>query len=475
MRLFISKLSTMIFLMSNVTAFGQVSNAIIEEAVKDLGGKAVSASVEITQPQAVVPKYNNDQTGNGDLFGTGEIVPLDSGNAKITNCANTALDSNLYNRQECEGINFVSQNKSKRPNMTVTNNDPIVGTNRTIASNPVPVLDKYGFILPKNADGSIGSIPSNACKPTSVSIPAQYEERVCSDYKAGEQFLCKQTLIANVIPHFNYRCDDVFGRNSTEKCNKILKVDCPTAQGNCTQNVITNINADLPFSFSQEGTQFVLRANSGANAYPNPAIGRKGNEMGTIYKRTIEFDVKNNAQVSNFVLSSFSMWDTFLIKVNGKVAFKSWPVEDRIEYDYSRLDPKAGYYVSASPCIKVGPNKYLNARSEYPMGSPPTLRCGGDSYYADSMDPIDGMNTNTLGFKTYFANIPDSYVYRMPYSPNAELKDFLVTGHNKIEITIRTRTFRGQIDASFRTSAVCPSTCTEYWDNQCVTLESRSR
>lgn len=412
--------------MSNVTAFGQVSNAIIEEAVKDLGGKAVSASVEITQPQTVVPKYNNDQTGNGDLFGTGEIVPLDSGNAKISNCANTALDSNLYNRQECEGINFVSQNKSKRPNMTVTNNDPIVGTNRTIASNPVPVLDKYGFILPKNADGSIGSIPSDACKPTSVIINAQYEERICSNFKAGEQFLCKQSLIATVNPHFNYRCDDVYGKNSTEKCSKVLKMKCEAGSNNCAQAgvVPTSYDTDMKTIFEPiGGGDYRISYGVIGDQY----WGGGSYQTGNFYYRHLKINIKNKSLLQKFVLSRVDWDDWIIIRINGQIVFKDNEIEDRLEAITSQSCPKRGFSTT-NTCLQIGPNKYAFAQHN----------------------------------NSWKAN------------PNIDLKNYLQEGENDIFVTVVVYD-GGEFYSEWITQMYCPATCTEAWLNECTVLEERAK
>lgn len=458
------KILVLLLLVINTNIYGQVSNATIEQAVKELGGKASSVSVDMKQPQNIVPKYNTDQTGNGDLFGSGEVVPLDNGSAKISNCANSTLDSNLYNRQECESINFVSQNRSKRPNMTVTTNDPIVGTNRATASNPVPILDKYGFNLPKNSDGSIGGIPADACKPTSVVINAQYEERVCSNYKAGERFLCKQNLIANVIPHFNYRCNDVLGRNSTEKCSKILHMDCAFSGAGCVDQIVKDVGSDIPFEFRPNGgDSYLLRVNSGVNAYPSAHI----NTSGDLYWKKITFRIEDINRIQQFLLSQFTIWDTFLIKINGQIALKSWPVEDRLEYDYSRPWP-GGLYNSAWWCIKIGNDKYLRSYTYY--GSNPS--CGGRRYINDDSDPLIGRNADTRFNPAQFS---DMYLFRMPYSANIDVKHLLKTGDNVIDITLRTGSFRGQIDISFIIRGMCLASCTEKWENQCAVLEQRAK
>lgn len=435
---FISKLSTLtlILLLSNVTAFGQVSNATIEEAVKDLGGKAVSASVEITQPQTVVPKYNNDQTGNGDLFGSGEIVPLDSGNTKISNCANKSLDSNLYTRQECEGINFVSQNRSKRPNMTVTTNDPIIGNNRVTTSNPVPILDKYGFNLPKNSDGSIGSLPSDACKPTSVVINAQYEDRVCSNYKAGERFLCKQNLIATVIPHFNYRCDDIYGVNSTEKCSKVLQVTCEPGANNCAPNGInpSSFDADMAVTFNDVGDGN-FRINFGVyqddywtgsrSVVTNPA---------SIYYRRLSLQVNGKERLTRFTLDRIHADDYTLIKVNGTVVYATPPIIDRIENEI-KPQTKNGETFNRN-YIKIGPNSYFP---------------GGSYSYVERSPSFDE-----------FAVL------------NRDLRYLLVDGLNTIE-TWTLVGGRGELYTEWTTQMYCPAKCSEAWQNNCLTLEGRAK
>jgi hypothetical protein len=224
------KLRGITFIASCLMAFalhaGAQNSTVFDDAIKELGGLSTGVRTNIDTPEQYVPRYNTDQSGNGELYGEGELVPIDPGNAKVSGCANDPANPNLYNRQECEGINFVTKNRTIRPKMTVTTKDPIISGNRVITSDPRETLEKYKWLVPVNADGSVGTVPSNACSATSVVTQTVIEERRCTFYKGSENFLCKAPLKVTVVPQFNFQCQDTLGVNQTEKCSKILKVSC---------------------------------------------------------------------------------------------------------------------------------------------------------------------------------------------------------------------------------------------------------
>lgn len=203
--------------------------AVTEEVSLEFSVSCVEVSgaeQTIKQPENFVPHYNTSEQQGSGWYGSGELLPTDPGNSKISGCSSNPLDDNLYKRQECEGINLVMKKNSTRPNIEITNKDPIIGENKKITGDPLPIVQKYGINLPFQADGSIGAVPADACSPVSIVTAPEYEERLCTNYKASEQYLCKQNLVVKVNPQFNYRCNDVLGVNSKESCDKTLKVDC---------------------------------------------------------------------------------------------------------------------------------------------------------------------------------------------------------------------------------------------------------
>ena len=423
-----------------------VSTATIENAVKDVGGRAASTVIDIQKPETIVPKYNNTQTGNGDLFGEGEIIPINPGNMKVSNCSQQTMDKDLYKRQECEGINFVTQSKGKRPNMAVTTNDPIVAGNRSITGNPVPTLVKHGWSVPLNQDGSVGSMPANACSPTTVSVPAQYEFRYCSVFKQSEKYLCQQNLIATVKPHFNYRCNDVLGINSTETCKKILQVRCENGGNTCAQAgvVPTSYDADMAITFTPIGDGF-FRINFGVyqdNYWAGPASINNSNR-GAIYYKKLIVNVSGIDRLARFSLDKVHEDDYSLIKVNGVVAYATYPVVDRIENaDINVTSQSYGTTTTrVAHVIKVGNDKYL---------------------------PYSNWLTSTM---TNVERAPDFSA--MAY-PNFNAIPYLVEGTNTIETWTLVGN-RGELYTEWTTQMYCPAKCTEAWQDQCSALAERAK
>lgn len=403
-------------------AFAQTSP---EAAAAELGGLSESVSNNIQDPTLYVPKYNNEQTGNGDLYGEGELVPIDPGNAKVTGCANNPADPNLYTRQECEGVNFVARNRTIRPNMTVTTRDPIISGNRAITSDPRETLEKFKWIVPTNADGSFGSLPANACPATTVNTPPIYEDRRCTFYKGSENFLCKAPLKVTVDPQFNYQCQDTLGVNSTEKCSKILNVQCTGGGWNpgcSTAGVVPHSAAtDFVFTYTHTGDGFYSLEYGAIN--DDYLHGDK--TTGAFYDRILNIDIQGIERLDTFKLDNL-LWDDWVwMKVNGQSVFLGSPAIDRVE-------PTAGNEQRCSnrKCIRYGPGPTHVARAE---------RGRSERAY-----------------------------------PNMDLKPLLHNGTNQIWFRVAVGG-GGEMYTKFVTRMACPVNCTESWNNQCTTLEQRAR
>jgi hypothetical protein len=396
-----------------------------EAAAAELGGLADSISQNIQNPSLYVPKYNNDQTGNGDLYGQGELVPIDPGNTKVTGCANNPGDPNLYTRQDCEGVNFVSKNRTIRPNITVSTKDPVIAGNRVITSDPRATLEKYKWMVPVNADGSFGTLPANACPATTVNTPPVYEDRRCTFYKGSENFLCKAPLKVTVNPQFNYQCQDTLGINSTETCSKILNVQCngggwsPTCS---TQGVVPQtFDADMQTNFNHIGDGvYELVFGTVAQDYWT------GNQnSGGWFDKTLSVKILGLNRLDQFTLTTVGYDEWTWIKVNGHTVFIG-PKPKAID----RLEHGICHFGSTQiPCVQYGPNANHVA----------------------------------------FAKDGESRIE----STNVDLKPYLVEGVN--QIWTRTVTaMTGEMFLKIRTRMGCPVSCTENWDNQCSNLEQRA-
>jgi len=416
-------------------AFAQAN---VDSAVSSLGGLSESISNNMQHPEEYVPKFNNDQSGNGDLYGEGELVPIDPGKGKISNCSTNPADSNLYNRQECEGINFVARNRTIRPNITVSTNDPVISGNRNITSDPRETLEKYKWNLPINPDGTIGSIPNNACPSTTTIVPPVSEERRCTFYKGSENFLCKAPLKVTVTPEFNYQCLDNLGTNSTQKCSKILNMQCSGGgwgDGCSYQGVIPNsLSADMNMSWVPEGNG-IYRLTFGT-LQDNYWSGPK--EYGQFYDRSLDVTINGIAKLDRFSLDKVTPDDYAIIKVNGILVYKTAPVIDRLEHITLRV------------CT-------------WPTAS------GGCSLWQNKTYLQYGPNPND-----YLKSAERAPGFGASDYPNVDLRPFLHDGVNNI--FVRTAVgIGGEFYGEFRTRMACPVNCYENWDNQCATLEQKAK
>ena len=389
-----------------------------EDAAAQLGGLSESVNQNIQNPTPYVPKYNNEQTGNGDLYGEGDLVPIDPGNAKVSGCANNPGDPNLYTRQECEGVNFIAKNRTIRPNMTISTKDPVIAGNRAITSDPRETLEKYKWLVPMNADGSFGSLPANACPATTVNTPPVYEDRRCTFYKGSENFLCQAPLRVTVNPHFNYQCQDTLGTNSTEKCSKTLIVQCAGGGWNdsCThQGIIPDSTyADMAATLTGIGNGISELKFGKKDAYQWSG----STLIGKVYDRSFNINIVGIERLDLFNLVYVEGDDWVWIKVNGNSVFlgPTPPVVDRVE--------------QVSNGVKYGPNSNQVRTAEF-----------GHSFTVN---------------------------------PNKDIRSYLHNGTNSIWI----RTIvggGGGVLVKFNTRLACPVNCTESWNNQCAVLEQRAQ
>ena len=173
----------------------------------DLSGLGSKKTEGVTQnPSNYVPRYEGAPKESGTWHGGGLGLPTGIGNAKISDCSNLPLDTDLYKRQECEAINFESKNRSERPPFSITSEDPLSKAGKDEMKNPRDRLERHGWMLPPlNADGSIGSQPVESCEPSVHEIPPTYKEEICTSFLGNEKYLCTVANKVTVVPHWKYQ------------------------------------------------------------------------------------------------------------------------------------------------------------------------------------------------------------------------------------------------------------------------------
>lgn len=297
--------------------FQTVSAADYSNHVRELGGLGSGVSNNIKKPENYTPRYTANPPMAEQYYGGGLSLPTQYGESKIAGCKNNVADSDLYLRQECEGVNFIVNNKTQRPDVTISANEKLVQGTQSISGDPAETLDKYKWKYPVNADGSIGSIPSTACPTETIQIPAVVTNKTCNEYTGAELFLCEVALKVKVDPNWNYSCLETKYKNEHYECAKTLKVVCET-QPDCTTSGIeaASMQGDMQISFVKD---------SGANTH-TLIFGSIGDNYfrDNQYDREMRVNIKNLKNLSTFTLKRVEYDDWLVVKVNDKIVYSSY-------------------------------------------------------------------------------------------------------------------------------------------------------
>ena len=390
----------------------------IADAAREMSGLGAGAAQTIKgDPGQFVPRYEGQPAEANSWYGGGAMIPKTQGNSKITGCATNPADPDIYQRQECEGINFVSKNRTVRPDVSIDANEKLATGTHDIVSDPKDTLDKYGWTIPFNPDGSIGTIPEAACGTETIIVPERTKEESCSIYYGAEFFLCQTALNVQVDPNFNYSCLETKLKNQNYNCNKVLNAWCEISGSNCAGS---GIHAGSPFgdmlvSFYPSGGQYLLEFGTIGDNY-------WGGGGGTIYDRTMYFNVVGKDRLAKFYLQYIEFDDYLQIKINGHLILVS-----------------PGHASNGELSIRlVGTGRF-----QYPAVFNGNLQMGRPE-----------LNRSN---KVY---------------PGIDLRPYLVEGQNVIE----TRTVVGGEGESFlriETIQQCLPNCVYNWVNGCQVYEAR--
>lgn len=392
-----------------VSLFQTASADDYSAAVKELGGLGSGASATMKQPDKFVPRYNPNPPMAEAYYGGGISLPTQYGEDKIAKCASQKAHTDLYLRQECEGVNLIAGNKTKRPDITLSSNEKLVKGTQKIAGNPADTLDKYKWKYPVNADGSIGSIPDSACPTETVTIPAVTKEKDCRKFSGAELFLCQATLKVKVDPNWNYSCLETKFRNQQHQCAKKLVVVCERAP-DCTSAGVQagSIQGDMHVEMKPaEDGHRLLFGTIGDNYWGSGS-----------YDREMTVDIKGKDRLGKFILARVTYDDWLVVKVNDHIVYSSAGGQTMIERK------SLGWW----PAV-------------YEEGT--TRRLG----------PVE---RDTSWDKW----------------PNIDLRPYLVEGKNTIW-TRTLVAGGGENALTFDVHQYCEAVCKERWENQCAEWEQK--
>lgn len=291
----------------------------IADAAREMSGLGAGAAQNIKgNPNQFVPRYEGQPAEANSWYGGGVTIPKTQGNSKITGCANNPGDPDIYNRQECEGINFINKNKTVRPDVSIDANEKLATGTHDIVSDPKDTLDKYGWTIPFNPDGSFGTIPEAACGTETIIVPERTKEESCSIYHGAEFFLCQTALKVQVHPSFNYSCLETKLKNQNYNCNKVLNAWCE--QGlNCANSGIAagSLDGDMQVAFYPSGAYYLLEFGLRSGLYWSAP------KSGAWFYRTLRFNVVGKDRLQRFMLSWLRYDDWLQIRVNGHLIWVS--------------------------------------------------------------------------------------------------------------------------------------------------------
>jgi hypothetical protein len=249
------------------------------------------------------------------------------------------------------------------------------------------------------------------------------ETRKASSSTSTTRQICDVVYPANSTIQTQY-CADFIGTENNYSCDRTLNVTCEPLRDGCDNGGI-----------EQGSTQGDMSITTGLDSAGNYQItfGTIGNNYwcgwGLVVDRSMTFSIKDVNSLNVFKLSDVWFDDYLWIKVNGNTAY---------------VGPYGGN--------KLEIVEYWGEHCDREDGCYPVLNGSAVDY---------GTGTGELELRTEWH-----------FSTNVDLKPFLVNGHN----TIWTRTIVGGCGENatrFTARMHCPRSCTERWDDQCVSLRSK--
>ena len=444
-----------------------------------------------------IPGYGTNPS-ESQLFQGGQGQLSDPGVAKMQNCAAAPVDSDPIKRQECEAVNFLARNPDVRPQFNITNNDPMILGAKDARNNAESFFQSLGIA------GGTGA--SSQCTTRTETTPEQYTTETCTSLRevgtqqctmgrqvnldADANYQCDKTVSAftsqqrqptvttsscsygrqiNLDEDSRFQCDQTVNAYETLKCHRSSSVTCTGGGDGCDQGGI------VPGSW--QGDMAVSWAPAGTGDY-NLTFGTIGDNYwggwGTIYDRTLTFNIKDKSLITRFALTRAAFDDWLWVKVNDNTVYVGPYGGDRL-YVIGQGSP-------------VGDNSfcYQNDWSgqwscyQYIGWSETPTQVGTYQYCAMIGWDVSTWYCNNDGPPGYVKYGPAANQYGSPelstswnVDLNIDIRPYLKDGLN----TVWMRTIvagGGEGAVVFTTRQRCPVNCSVSTDNQCAALEARS-
>lgn len=377
-----------------LTVFGFMQTAFAADYgsyVGELGKLGTGTATNMMQPAQYTPRYTDNVPMAEQYYGGGVSLPTQFGDAKFNDCKNLPANPDLYLRQECEGVNLIAGNRTKRPDVTVSPNEKLVTGTQKIAGDPAETLEKYKWKYPVNADGSIGTVPSTACPTEKITVPAIKSVKHCSEYTGAELFLCEAALKVKVDPNWNYSCLETKYQNNQFECSKKLKVVCEQAPDCTTSGVEAGtLQGDMQVSFTKDSgeTHKLVFGSIGDNYFNNGQ-----------YDRELYVKIKNLEKLSAFTLKRIEYDDWLVVKVNDTIVYSSYG-NKMLYADFLRSKWKTFTPVFEEGGKRVGSaERNVSWKKELNLDLRPYLKEGDNTIWTRTI--VGGNGENALIFSVH--------------------------------------------------------------------------
>jgi hypothetical protein len=171
------------------TAFSEgraLGTGSIDRAFQGIGnGRAVAT---VPGFSATAPQSQYFQSGQGQLSGPGV--------ARVTDCATLPPEADAYRRQECEAVNFVARNPSRRPAFSIDRaNDPLISRANALARHPT-----------RTATGMTAGSGGENCHWVTETTPASFAQETCTEYRPVSSNFCSTERQIRVDQQHRYQC-----------------------------------------------------------------------------------------------------------------------------------------------------------------------------------------------------------------------------------------------------------------------------
>ena len=416
-------------------AIAEMTQAEAFSAGKDAGGETarndIKSGINDTQAGTVVKGYTTTPppsssywTGNQTLVGP----VVTGGSALSASCSTGPLPSDPAEAQRCEAIRAINKTVADQPaySSLLSKTDDLILKGKAITGDPASIVGAingaYGDCT-TTTKTTEGSFAYETCDEalTNATMTCSIGQEVVVD--ADHLYQCTTTLatlnngqctvgvVVKVDATYNYQCKQSPNTVNNYTCNRTLVVTCDPVADGCDAGGV------VPNSL----TGSAVYSLSFDGSFHRLLVRSPGHWSGNkTYAVDFNFTIADVSKLTWFSLDSFNYDDWLLIAVNGTNVY---------------VGPKGGNQL--------------------------TVSCGGDM----------GICTVYNGIGTYaFEQKGDP-----SESPNMDLRPYLKNGSNTIHFFNISGGSYGYMNVYFSYREACPRNCYDNWDNQCATLEARSK